>query len=233
MGLKIDKKFNLIPKILGWAILAILVILMAKILIWENDYYRTKSSQERAETVSVLDMVGHIAHPDETPTSDEAFNTYQVEADEPRYLYIDRLDVKAIVKKSNTANSDILSVPDNIYEAMWYYGSARPGQGRNIIITGLSAGDTKDGIFKNIDSLEKGNEIRLINGNGFEYIYEVAELSILQESEMSTKLNDIQKQIDNTETLSLITTNVVDNIGTYDSIAIVRATLKSSTQLQQ
>ncbi len=233
MGLKIDKKYSLIPKILGWAILAILVILMAKILIWENSYYKTKSAETRATQTPVLSMVEHVAHPDETELSDEQYSSYQVTTDAPRYLKIERLGVDTIIEQSESANTDILAVPHNIYQSMWYSGSSRPGQGRTIIITGLSAGDTKDGIFKNLSSLEKGDEIKITNGNNFEYTYEVEEISLIQEKDMSIKLNDIQSQIDNQETLSLVTTNIINSQGLYESVGVVRATLKSSTELTQ
>ncbi len=232
MGLKIDKKLSLVPRILGWVILGILAIFMIKILVWENNYYKTKSEEQRAETVPVLTMVEHVIAPSEKAPSDEDYAEYQTEADMPRYLKIERLGVAAIIRTANIENN-ILPMPDNIHEALWYSGSARPGQGRNIIISGLSTGSSQDGVFKNLDSLEKGDKITVENGNGFVYTYNVAEIRIIQEENMNLELAEAQKQIDNTETLSLITTNTSYGKSDYESVAVIRATLESSTQLEQ
>ena len=231
MGLKINQKAKLIPRIIGWVLAGILVIFMIKILVWENNYYKTKSEQTRAETVPVLTVVEHSIAPGEQELDDNTYANFQSEADMPRYLKIERLGVKTIVRKSEMS-SYILPMPDNIYETLWYAGSSRPGQGRNVIISGISTGATKDGVFKNLDSLEKGDEIKIENGNGFEYTYEVAEIRLIEESKMNLELIDIQKQIEANETLSLVTTNA-NSKGEYDSVAAIRATLKKSTQLEQ
>lgn len=231
MGLRIDKKVSLIPRIIGWAILAILIIFMIKIFAWENNYYKTKSAETRAETEPVLTVVEHVVSPSESKPSEADYKAYQTEADIPRYIKIERLGVDAIVKTSEMSTY-ILPMPSNIFETMWYAGSARPGQGRNVIISGISSVRTADGVFKNLDSLEKGDEIKVENGNGFEYTYTVAEIRLIEEAKMNLELLEAQKQIDSTETLSLITTNA--NVkGEYDSVALIRATLTKSTQLEQ
>lgn len=231
MGLKINKKVSLIPRIIGWVILGILAVFMIKILIWENNYYKSKSNETRAETVAVLTVVEHSVAPSERRPSDQEYANFQSEADMPRYIKIDRLGVKAIVRQSEIKNY-ILPMPDNIHEALWYSGSARPGQGRNVIISGISNGSTMEGIFRNLDSLEKDDEITIENGNGFIYAYSVAEIRIIEESKMNLELMEAQKQIDNTETLSLVTTDASFG-GEYESVALIRATLQSSTQLEQ
>lgn len=231
MGLKIDRRISLIPKIIGWIVVAILLVLIVKLLIWENSYYKEKSAQSRAEVTPVLTMVEHVIAPGETPLTPEEYANYQTEADMPRYLKIERLGVNTIVCESEMSK-DILPMPDNIHQAIWYAGSARPGQGRNVIISGISSGNSDDGIFKNLASLETGDAIIIENGNNFEYTYEVAEIRIIEESNMNLELNVVQKQIDDTETLSLVTTNA-DNRGDYTSVAFVRATLVRSTELEQ
>ena len=95
MGLKINKKISLIPKIIGWVLLVILVIAMTKILVWENGYYKNKSQEERAESTPVLTEVLHVLNPDETQPSPEQISKHQVEANQPRYIDISRLDVQA------------------------------------------------------------------------------------------------------------------------------------------
>ena len=119
MGLKINQKAKLIPRIIGWVLAGILVIFMIKILVWENNYYKTKSEQTRAETVPVLTVVEHSIAPSEQELDDNTYANFQSEADMPRYLKIERLGVKTIARKSEMS-SYILPMPDNIYETLWY-----------------------------------------------------------------------------------------------------------------
>ena len=84
MGLKINQKAKLIPRIIGWVLAGILVIFMIKILVWENNYYKTKSEQTRAETVPVLTVVEHSIAPSEQELDDNTYANFQSEADMPR-----------------------------------------------------------------------------------------------------------------------------------------------------
>ena len=48
MALKINRKLQNILRVIGWAVLAVLIVCMAKIFIWERNYYNTKTGEPRS-----------------------------------------------------------------------------------------------------------------------------------------------------------------------------------------
>ena len=232
MSLKISKTANNIIKIVGWIVVIILIVLMAKILIWERGYYSNKSAERRATAPAVIteikpQKITEIAaaiDPSEIQPGENELNNHQVAADEPRYLDIPRLELQKVIVQGTTVNVHVLQVPDNIYETAWYSGSARPGKGGYIIISGLASGNSgAAGAFANLDSLESGDEITLTTGAGEQYHYAVRSTSIIEESNAKEQLIAAQQTIDDKETLVLVTNLKPSNAENYSSVAIVRA----------
>lgn len=225
MALKIDRRLSKIGKILGWALVAIIAVVLIKVFVWEQAYYRTKSGETRAKADVVVTEIETIIAPSELAPTDKEVAEYQVSASLPRYLDIPRLEVHARVRES-AVNSNILPLPNIIYDAAWFSGSSKPGEGGNILMSGLAAGKTKDGIFRNLDSLEKGDEIIIETGAGDKYTYEVADLQIINASEMADKLPTAQRRIDDKETLGIVTVHSAEDSVKYESVVMLRATLK-------
>lgn len=224
MALKINRNLQKIIRIVGWVLLIALIIGMVKTYAWERNYYNTKSAETRAKADVVITEIQAMDYPSEEAISAEDLDQYQVEASEPRYLYIDRLEVKARIKKS-TVNSNILPVPQNLHDSMWYAGSSKPGQNGVVLISGLTKGCTEKGLFANLDSLEKDNKIVVELGNGEKYTYSVKEINIIDGSEAVAKLPNIQRRIDDKETLSLVTATKNNDLDdAYSSIVMIRAT---------
>ncbi len=226
MGLKIDRRARKITKILGLIVLAVLVICMLKILIWENSYYQNKSAEERNPEQTVITALADVVTPDENQPTQEQYDKYQVSRTAPRYLEIPRLKVKARVQDSNV-NEHILPVPDNIFDVSWYSGSGRPGENGNILISGVAEGLTKHGVFYNLDSLEKGDEIILERGDGERFSYGIEKLAIIDKKDAAYQLPNAQKRINDKETLVLFSTRRSDeNDADFNSIIIVHANIK-------
>ena len=224
MSLKISKTANNIIKIVGWIVVIILIVLMAKILIWERGYYSNKSAERRATAPAVITEIAAAIDPSEIQPGENELNNHQVAADEPRYLDIPRLELQKVIVQGTTVNVHVLQVPDNIYETTWYSGSARPGKGGYIIISGLASGNSgAAGAFANLDSLESGDEITLTTGAGEQYHYAVRSTSIIEESNAKEQLIAAQQTIEDKETLVLVTNLKPSNAENYSSVAIVRA----------
>ena len=224
MALKINRNLQKILKVIGWVLLIIVIVCMIKILIWERNYYSTKSSEQRAKADVVITGLSPTINPSEEDISEEDVAKHQVEASKPRYLNIGRLNLHIRVKES-VVNSEILPIPSNIHDAMWYAGSGKPGENSTILISGISSGDTKKGAFANLDSLEKGDKISVELGSGDIFYYIIQEILIIDLQEAENKLPSIQRRIDDKETLSLVTAiKTSENNETYTSIVIVRAT---------
>ena len=223
MGLKISKKQNLVLKIVFFSILGIFIVILAKILIWENWYYQTKTNSIRHPEQAVITDIADAVTPDETKPTAQEYEEYQVAANLPRYIEIPRLEVKARVEKSNV-NENSMPLPTNIYDACWYSGSARPGEGGVVLISGIKRGVAQNGAFANLDSLEKGDRLSLIRGDSTKINYKIAEIRIIDREKAKDELPIAQKRVDDKETLSLITTNRTNIVEPYQSIVLIRAT---------
>lgn len=226
MGLKIDRRASKITKIVGIIFLIILASCLLKILIWEHSYYQNKGAETRNPQQAVITELADAKDPSEVEPTAGEIAKHQTYTTTPRYLEIPRLELKARVKSSNVTEY-VMPVPDNIFDVSWYSGSGNPGQGGNILISGISQGTTKPGAFANLDSLEQGDVISLQRGDDERFDYEVKEILIIDKDEAKNKLPIAQKRIDDKETLALISARRADESSTeFNSIIIIRATIK-------
>lgn len=225
MALRINRGLQYLGRFFGFLILASVLALIIKLTVWETNYYSTKNGAVRSVNPAVITALETSAHPDETPPSEEELENHQVSATAPRYLDIPRLDIHARVV-AFSANRNIMPSPDNIYDAAWYSGSGYPGSVSHgaILISGLSGGDTLPGIFANLSSLEEGDEIILETGNNEKYYYSVKELSFISLAEANDKLPALQQNLDDLETITLISSKKSNNTDTESTIIALRAT---------
>ena len=94
-------------------------------------------------------------------------------------------------------------------------------------MSGISEGATEPGAFANLDSLEKGDEIKIVRGDGEIFKYEVKEILIIDKKNAKSELPTAQKRIDDKETLALIAARRAnEDDDKYNSIVIERATIK-------
>ena len=227
MALKINRTTRRVIKGIGIALLIILVAIMLKILVWENNYYKTKTGEERAMADVPITQIISALNPSETEPTAEDIAKYQVEKNTPRYLDIERLNIHARVIKTEVDTNGILATPDNIYDVNWHSGSSAPGEGGYIIISGIHSGKTKTGTFANLDSMEKGDEISIENGDGTKFKYEVKEINVISDQEDSDEnLLKMQTKLNDEETLSLITVKTRQNSREFESLVMLRATIK-------
>jgi len=227
MALKINRTASRITKGIGIVLLILLVLAMTKILIWETNYYRNKTSEERAVADVPIERIVSALNPsEEKPAASDVAN-YQVEKDAIRYLDINRLKIHARVLASEVETNGILSVPDNIYDTSWYAGSSYPGHNGYIIISGIHSTKNNDGIFANLDSLENDDIITLETGSGEKYQYEVKEINIVSSQKDSDNiLAKMQTRLDAKETLSLVTVKTSGANQEFESLVMLRANLK-------
>ncbi len=222
MGLKISKKENTIIKVIFFAVLGLIILALLKVMIWENWYYRTKSSEIRKPQQAVITDIADAIGTVEIKPSAKEYEEYQTASSYPRYLEIPRLELKTRVEISN-ANENSMPLPNNVYDVCWYSGSGRPGDNGSIMISGLKRGIKQPGAFANLDSLENGDTITIIRGDNEKYNYRVAEISIIDRKDAKEALPAAQKRLNDKETLNLITTNRANVSSEYESIVLIRA----------
>jgi len=227
MALKINRKVQYVLRGIGIVLLLILILGMVKILVWEHDYYGNKGSEERAPADVAITSMATIFNPSTKKPTDQEFSEYQVEADTPRFIDIERLDIHAIVERSVVETAGVLPLPENIHNAAWYSGSGKPGQNNYIIISGIHSFNNKNGLFANLDSLEQGDKIIIETGSGNKYTYAVKEITMISDGDAERQLPYMQRRIDDQETLSLITAKSNES-GEYNSFVMLRAVLANT-----
>lgn len=112
------------------------------------------------------------------PPNANANNSYQVSADLPRILTIDKIDVKARIRSVGVGLNNILKAPANIFDVGWYDGSAKPGENGTIVLDGHVSGPTKHGVFYSIGTLKVGDKVTLERGDGKKFTYSVTGLEL-------------------------------------------------------
>lgn len=93
------------------------------------------------------------------------------------HLIIDKLGVDAPVITLGLDENAIPLVPDNPRDVAWYDFSSKPGWGGNAVFAGHGEwsinGQYVVGVFHALDSLELGDEIKVVLEDGTEYVYKV------------------------------------------------------------
>lgn len=225
MALKINRTVTRITRIVGWGLIILILAAFTKVYIWEKTYYKRESATPRSDSVAVITKIPKLLNISSDEISSEEYEKHQVEAQNPRYLKIDRLHVDAMVTKGNVSNDGQLQYPSNINIASWYSGSSKPGNDGTILISGIREYKSADGIFKNLDSLESGDTISIITGDNSTFEYTVNSVTISANSEAESVLPNAQQRLDGKETLSLIGIN-----DEGDSFVIIRATLSERSK---
>lgn len=113
-----------------------------------------------------------------TPPSTEKpkpseFDAYTVAPDLPRYLFIPKLSVKAMVKPVGLTQDNRIDAPKNAFDAGWYTGSSKPGQDGALFIDGHVSGGSVPGIFAHLKDLQPGDTLSLERGDGIQFNYKV------------------------------------------------------------
>lgn len=200
-GLKIHKKRDL--HLWRWIILLILLVTASTGGWYVYQWYNT------GEEPPFIPVASADASIDESDVSQEEIDTYDVPAQQPRYISIPSLNLeRARVMQVGVTSNNILDVPHNINDTAWYEKSATPGQGYGaVMINGHNGGITKDGVFAELGSLKPDDIITIERGDGEKFSYSVVTTTSmsLEEANQSGMRQLMQSPQADKEGLSLIT----------------------------
>lgn len=102
-----------------------------------------------------------------------AFASWQVPPDEPRYIFIPEIGVKAMVKPTWQTKDGAIGTPASVYDTSWYVHSAKPGQPGATFIDGHVSSFTSPGVFYELKDLRPGDEIQIEKGDGTKVTYQM------------------------------------------------------------
>ena len=181
-----------------------------------NDWRKNKTAnQQAAQLVNISNHTIHHIVPSTTKPEPSAFDSYTVAADLPRYIFIPKLSVQAIVKPLGLTTTGELATPDNVYDTGWYKKSSLPGQPGVTVIDGHVSSWTTNGVFYGLQSLRAGDTIQVERGDGATINYSVVKKQFYayQQVDMSAVLSPIDA---NKPGLNLITCAGTVTKGTND-----------------
>lgn len=118
------------------------------------------------------------AAPSTTRPAPSEFDTYQVPADNPRYLFIPTLSVKAMVKPLGVDAHNKLNAPTNVFDVGWYNKSARPGMPGVMVMDGHVSSWTAHGVFYELKKVKIGQLLGVERGDGTKFTYRVVKKQV-------------------------------------------------------
>ncbi len=228
-SLKINNWKKVVPYIIWGIIALLLLIFIIKVSVFEAEYYNEKEGSERAVVEGVSSVEKTIEPVDETEPTEPEVREYTVPADQPRYLTISRIGLyKARIITVWVKASGELGTPNNIFDAGWYGGSGKPGQGGTILLDGHNGGPSKIGIFKNLPAVQEGDIVEIERGDGTIFKSKVVENKSVLLSEADAYMRTAQQSPEpGKESITIITCTGEwsDKQKTYLSRQFLRAVL--------
>lgn len=205
MSLEVKKSHKkCIPYIIWGVVILIAGVLIARVAIWEKNYYEEKEGSERA-TAGIVGDVETTEVSDEVVTEEQQ-KEYTVAANKPRYLTIEKLGVKnARIFEVGVNSKGQMETPNTNYDAGWYNGSSLPGTGGTAILDGHNGGPSSYGIFKKLNTLVSGDIIKIEMGDGRVFEYRVYDNFEVKLSEADKKMSLLTvSPVAKTESISII-----------------------------
>lgn len=162
-----------ISHIIGAILVILLIGFIARVAIWEHDYFDRMEGSER-DVVTMIEVDEGEEVDEERPTETQIAE-YIVAPDKPRYFSIPSLGINnaRIVEIGLKSNGEI-STPYNIYDVGWYQNSSLPGT-NNVTIMDGHGGAPGIGIFGSLPKISVGAEIYIEMGDGREFKYQVVD----------------------------------------------------------
>ena len=182
---KLKPVIGRLPRVL--AVLAGLILLVGigtSVYDWQANNYAKKKA---GESVRQANNGVRNGTPATTPVSDEEFKNYHVPPDQPRYIFIPKLGVKAMVLSLGTTNSNQIQSPPNIYKAGWYNKSGLPGKAGAMLIDGHISSWTTQGVFYGLKNLVPGDTIQVQRGDNLRLSYRVVTRRVYNYTEVDMK----------------------------------------------
>ena len=206
---------------LALASLAMIAFVVGSIIGISNLLITHKTQQK----VAVLSSQSNKSDlPDETQPTSQQVNTYAVAPDLARLVIIPKLNVKARAEQVGVKTDNTMMAPNNIYDAGWYTGSAKPGQAGAVVVDGHVHGPTKPGVFADLYQLQAGDRIQIERGDHKLINYKVVKTKVYAANnvDMAAVLSSIQS---NANGLNLITCtgSINYNDDTYNQRLVVFA----------
>ena len=148
-----------------FGISAVVLLVIGGFLTWRSWHANNVANHKAAQAVYEANHNINHSVPATIKPSQVDISNYHVPADQPRYIEIPKLAVKAIVRPLGLTSAGQLEAPTNVFDTGWYTGSAKPGQIGATVIDGHVSSWTTKGVFYAIKTLKSGDIITIVRGD--------------------------------------------------------------------
>lgn len=208
-------------RIVGVISISIAIVLSVTVAI-----IRIRQDATSTPTSSDTQVVTHsTTNPDESKPNAQAYQ-WRGAAGEPKTLRVPKLGIETFIQNLGVDQNKQVATPNNVHLAGWYNQSVKPGEAGLSVVVGHVTGVRSDGVFKNLSTLDVGDEIEVVKGDGSTVTYTVFATRRVREADAAAALFSQEPRL--TSQLNLITC-----AGTFDKQAnaypdrfIAQATLR-------
>ncbi|QQS26931.1 class F sortase [bacterium] len=130
-------------------------------------HYRSESS--------FVDSGGVVTYSTENPDEKKPTDNFQWKGgvEDPKKIIISSIGVDAFIQKVGVDQNKEVAVPSNVHMVGWFVDTVRPGQKGLSLIDGHVSGRKNDGVFKDLEKLNEGDQFLVQLGNDSEVKYRV------------------------------------------------------------
>lgn len=155
-----------------------------------------------------------VTHSTEQPSEERPSDTYdwRGSAHDPKKIIISIIGVDAYIQNVGVDQNQEVAVPNNIHMGGWFVDSVRPGEKGLSIIDGHLNGNSRDGIFIDLEKVTTGDTYVIEFGDGSKRDFRVKDVKIVDLEDAAGVLFSQDPSI--ASQLTLITCG-----GTYDKQA--------------
>ncbi len=189
---KVVVSFDINKKRLMTAVKIIIVVSIVSLIgflawdIWKTNNVSGTFSNNSVGAVSIDD--NNPMNVDPASISDQAWESYTTPADQPRYIYLGSINVRARVMSVGVNSDGNIGSPDNANDAGWYDGSAKPGQDGQVFINGhTSFSSSFKAAFDKLPDLKANDVITIELGDGDKITYKVVKVESVPTSAVNMK----------------------------------------------
>lgn len=149
-------------------ILIIFGVLGLGVSIWQ--YFH----QPKPPRAQVNPGIAAAPEPSSVKPAKQVVAEYKVAPDLPKYISIPAINLsQARIIQLGLMQNNQIAVPNNIYDAGWYNGSAKPSQQGTMFVYGHVASWTAKGLFYDLKKLKPGDTIYITRGDNTQFTYKV------------------------------------------------------------
>lgn len=150
--------------------LSVIVLLVGVVTIWSYVLTDSSFASQSANAETSLNVLTPVA--------------VDLELYKPKNITITKLDINAVIEPIDITASGAMDVPEELWHAGWYVGSALPGQKGATFIDGHST-SRRGALFGKLDTLVPGDLIAIERNDEKIITYSVAKVDVVNRNEVN------------------------------------------------